>query len=179
MKAIQPVKSNIDRVLHSNQHLEKVVYSMQSQISGLVEAFNKSQKFSSPLTSPQFSLPPQFYSPQFSPQLNNAIGIPSTSLSTCSLATPSPTRPSQPTRVLIKDVVSIKVIAKGDVIPTLKGEKVHGRNIQDHESKLSVISVETNEVEIRLYLGSQGCATTIGEVVGGYVVWPTCFLEQI
>ena len=68
---------------------------------------------------------------------------------------------------------------KGDVVPIVKGEKVYGHNIQDHESKLSVISVEMNEADTRLYLGSQGCPTNIGKVIGGYVVWPTCFLEQI
>ncbi|KAM7486981.1 hypothetical protein LguiA_002990 [Lonicera macranthoides] len=85
----------------------------------------------------------------------------------------------QPTHVLIKDLVSTKVIAKGEIVPTLKGEKVHGRNIQDHESKLSVISVENDENKSQLYLGCQGCATTIGEVVGGFVVWPKCFLEEV
>ena len=110
VKAIQPVKSNIDMVLNSNQHLEKVVYGMQDTLTNFIAAFNNSQKLSLPQSTPM----------QVSPQ------------TTFPLLTPSPTRTPQPTRVLIKDVVSTKVIANGDIVPTLKGEKVHGRNIQDH-----------------------------------------------
>lgn len=118
-----------------------MVYGMHDTLTNFIAAFNNSQK----LSSPQFSTPMQF-----SPQ------------QTFPLATLSPTRTPQPTRVLIKDIVSTKVIVKGDVIPMLKGEKVHGRNIQDYETKLSVICVKHDEIDIRLYLSSQGCATTIG-----------------
>ena len=155
----------MNKVENSNSNLEKAVVSIQTQLASLVDAFNKSQHFSSQ----------RFSSPQFSPQPHHS-GTPSPS--PFPLATPSPTHSPQSSHVLIKEVVSTKVIAKGELVTTLKGEKVYCRNIQDHESKTCVISVENNESETRLYLGSQGCATTIGEVIGGYVVWPTCFLER-
>ena len=57
------------------------------------------------------------------------------------------------------------------------GTVVHGHALLEYERKVQVINVIPGEEQHGLYLGSQGCATTIKETEGGWVVWPIWLLR--
>ena len=72
----------------------------------------------------------------------------------------------------IISLLSSKKIANGVIVSIATPRMVvHGHVLLEYERKVQVIDVVPGEEQHGLYLGSQGCATTIKETEGGWVVW--------
>ncbi|KAM7528810.1 hypothetical protein LguiB_032220 [Lonicera macranthoides] len=107
-----------------------------------------------------FSLPQ--FSPSYAPS-TRPLQTPSPSPFTTPNATPSSTS-STPQLVKLKDLSSKRIIAEGFIEPAEVGTIVHHRRILEFERKVNVVRILGDDNE-SLYLDTQGCATTTGEVL--------------
>ncbi|KAM7461658.1 hypothetical protein LguiA_029779 [Lonicera macranthoides] len=113
-----------------------------------------------------------FSSLQFFPSYalsTRALQTLSPSPSTTLYAIPNSTY-STPQLVKLKDLSSKKLIVEGFIEPVEVGTIVHHRRILEFERKVNVVRILGDDSE-SLYLDVQGCATTIGEVLSGFVIW--------
>lgn len=78
--------------------------------------------------------------------------------------------------VKLKEISNKKVIAEGVIELVNAGLIIYGRSILEFERQVKVLRIVGEESE-PLYLTAQGGATTIEEVVGGYVVWSIYFIQ--
>ncbi|KAM7490596.1 hypothetical protein LguiA_033517 [Lonicera macranthoides] len=158
------------------QSMEK---NVMNEISKKFEEVNSNMQLNMQLilkavtSTGQVFSPPQF-SPSYAPS-TRPLQTPSPSHSTTPNTTPNSTS-STPQLVKLKDLSNKRIIAEGFIEPVEAGTVVHNRRILEFERKVNVVRILGDDNE-SLYLDVQGCATTIGEVLGGFVVWPIYFIQ--
>ena len=136
--------------------VEQDTREIKQSLNILLRAYSKTQKF-----------PPQPKPPQ-----------PGSFSNPSDLAIPSHPIPTSSSSCDIFCLTNLKKIATGVIVSTATpGVVVHGHVLLDYERKVHVIDVISGEEQQVLYLGSQGCATTIKETEGGWVVWPIWLLH--